>query len=132
MDAATATALSKPYWEGAEEGRLVLQKCGHCGKVRHYPRTLCDACYSFKAESVDARGTGTVHSWTVAHHAFHLSVADETPYELVTVDLDEGVRILGRMDVAGELRLGLPVRVTFRRNADGIPIPVFVSEGSTP
>jgi uncharacterized protein len=132
MDTTTATALSKPYWEGAEQGALVLQQCQSCGKIRHYPKVLCDACYSFKVAPVEARGTGTVHSWTVAHHAFHPSVADETPYHLVTVELDEGVRVLGRMDVADELRIGLPVQVSFRRNADGVPIPVFQPERSTP
>ena len=38
--------LSRPYWEAAAQGRLVLQCCSACGTVRHYPRVLCDVCYS--------------------------------------------------------------------------------------
>jgi len=91
-----STAVSKPYWEAAAAGRLVLQHCGACGKVRHYPRLLCDACYSDVVEWRPATGCGRVHSWTVAHHAFHKAFADELPYALVTVDLEEGVRALGR------------------------------------
>ncbi len=132
MDAATAERLSKPYWDGARQGKLVLQRCGQCGKIRHYPRVLCDACYSFNVEPVEAAGTGRVHSWTVAHHAFHPSVAEETPYHVVTVELDEGVRVLGRIDDPSDLHLGLPMRVGFRPGRDGDPIPAFTPQRSSP
>ncbi len=89
-------ALSRAYWEGAAEGRLLLQCCKACGKLRHYPRLLCDACYSDAVEWKQAGGGGRIHSWTVAHHPFHPAFVDELPYTLVTVDLDEGPRALGR------------------------------------
>jgi uncharacterized OB-fold protein len=120
------TESSRSYWAGAEQGRLVLQRCGRCGRIRHYPQLLCDVCYSFDVEDVEASGSGTVHTWTVAHHAFHPSVASEIPYVLVTVDMDEGVRVLGRFRGGDDLHLGLPVRITFERGADGVPLPVFL------
>ncbi|MGS0743229.1 Zn-ribbon domain-containing OB-fold protein [Glaciimonas sp. GG7] len=89
------TELSRPYWEAAAEGRLVLQHCAACNKPRHYPRLLCDACYSTSVVWKPASGAGKIHSWTVAHHAFHPAFAADLPYTLVTVDLDEGVRALG-------------------------------------
>lgn len=88
--------LSRPYWEAAATGQLVLQQCTACGTVRHYPRLLCDLCYSDAVTWQPASGAGRVHSWTVAHHAFHPGFAAELPYVLVTVDLDAGVRALGR------------------------------------
>lgn len=105
--------LSQPYWEAAVAGRLVLQRCGSCGKVRHYPRLLCDACYSNSVVWQEASGHGRVHSWMVAHHAFHPGFADELPYTLVTVDLDEGVRALGRWLGTGPLAIGTPVQARF-------------------
>jgi len=90
------TPLSAPYWEAAAQGRLLLQQCASCGKVRHYPRMLCDACYSAQTDWFQACGRGKVHSWTVCHHAFHPSFVADLPYTLVTVDLEEGVRALGR------------------------------------
>lgn len=118
--------LSEAYWKGAREGRLVLQKCGDCGRIRHYPQVLCPACQSFAVEHVDAAGTGTVHSWTVSHHAFDRAFVDETPYALVTVDMDEGVRVLGRFSGDHEaLRLELPVHIVFEAGQDGAPQPVF-------
>jgi uncharacterized OB-fold protein len=116
--------LSGAYWEGAERGKLVLQRCGRCGKIRHYPRVLCDACYSFDVEPFEAQGRGTIHSWTVAHHAFDPAFADATPYVLLTVDMEEGVRVLGRY--TGQPRMGAPVRITFMPAPDGSPMPVFV------
>lgn len=106
------TPLSKPYWDAAAKGRLVLQRCAKCGKIRHYPRLLCDNCYSDSVEWQTATGRGRVHSWTVAHHAFHKAFADELPYTLVTVDLEEGVRALGRW-TGGKLAIGVPVEARF-------------------
>jgi len=105
--------LSRPYWEAAAQGQLVLQRCTGCGKMRHYPRLLCDNCYSDAVEWIPSSCTGTVHSWTVAHHAFHPAFAAELPYTLVTIDLDEGVRALGRWRGDVALALGLNVRGRF-------------------
>lgn len=104
--------LSRPYWEAAAQGQLVLQRCSVCGKMRHYPRLLCDNCYSDAVEWIPSSGAGTVHSWTVAHHAFHPAFAAELPYTLVTIDLDEGVRALGRW--RGEVALSLGLKVIGR------------------
>ena len=117
--------ISGPYWDGAAEGRLVLQRCADCGKIRHYPRPLCDRCWSFAVEPFEASGRGVVHSWTVAHHAFDPALRGETPYVLVTVDLDEGVRALGRLagDVAPSI--GLDVHATFVPRPAEVPLLVF-------
>lgn len=105
-------ALSQPYWEAALNGRLVLQCCAACAKVRHYPRLLCDRCFSSEVNWIPATGRGTVHSWTVAHHAFHAAFAAELPYTLVTVDLEEGVRALGLWR-GGVLTIGTVVQGRF-------------------
>lgn len=105
-------ALSRPYWEAASQGRLVLQRCCECAKVRHYPRLLCDGCHSNRVEWIPASGRGRIHSWTITHHAFHPSFKAELPYALVTVDLEEGVRALGRWR-GGALSVGLLVAARF-------------------
>jgi uncharacterized OB-fold protein len=123
----TPTADTQPYWDGLNEGRLRLQCCADCGKLRHYPRPVCDACFSMNATWKDASGDGRVHSWTVTHHAFHPGWKADLPYTLVTVDLDEGVRMqaqLRRLD-ASELRIGLPVRVAYEKATEGLMLPVF-------
>jgi uncharacterized protein len=114
--------MSRPYWDAAAKGRLTLQCCAECGKKRHYPQLLCSHCYSDKVVWNDASGRGIIHSWTVAHHAFHPGFATDLPYTLVTIDLDEGVRALGlwRSDVLP--KTGLPVHGQFETRDDGIDL----------
>jgi uncharacterized protein len=126
------STLTQPYWDGTAAGELRIQHCAACGKARHYPRYLCDACHSFDVVWKACSGVGTVHSWTVAHHAFHPAFKEDLPYTLVAVDLAEGVRALGRFsapDGAG-LRLGLPVRLSFTPGAGGFALPLFSPQGS--
>jgi hypothetical protein len=120
--------VSLPYWQGLEQGVLSLQRCLRCKHLRHYPRPVCDRCYSMEVEWVEASGRGAIHSWTVAHHAFHPGFVADLPYVLAVVDLEEGVRAMGRLrGVAhGELRIGLPVEVTVAQRDDGLALPVFV------
>jgi len=125
------TPESQPYWDGAAAGRLRLQRCAACGLVRHYPQLVCTQCYSLAVEWIEASGHGQVHSWTVAHHAFHPAFKAELPYTLVTVDLAEGPRAMGRLDPGSQARLciGLPVQVSFPHDTDGVALPVFTAEG---
>lgn len=121
-----ASDLTRPYWQGAAEGKLLIQRCPDCGTLRHYPRYICDHCHSFETEWVPSSGRGRVHSWMVAHHPYHPAFA-AVPYTLVTVELEEGVRALGRYvepDGAG-LRLDLPVTLRMETVADGVALPLF-------
>jgi uncharacterized OB-fold protein len=121
------TPETQPYWDGLLQGRLRLQRCADCGKIRHYPRPMCDACWSMNTDWVDASGNGTVHSWTITHYAFHPGFKGDLPYILLTVDLPEGVRMnaQARGIDASQLRLGLPVVVAFDPVKDDLTLPVF-------
>jgi len=120
---------TQPYWDGLNEGRLMLQKCAACGKLRHYPRPVCDACYSMQAEWVEASGRGRVHSWTVTHHPFNIGFKRELPITLATVDLAEGVRMQVQLRGVGpeRLRIGLPVELRYERAKEGLTLPFFVT-----
>lgn len=116
---------SRPYWEGLEQQKLMLQQCAGCGRTRHYPRPMCDACYSTEVRWITASGRGTVYSWTVTHQPFNPGFRDELPMVLATVDLEEGVRMLAHLrEVAPEqVRIGLPVKVEFERAREGLTLP---------
>ncbi len=120
--APATSELARLYWEAAAQGRLVLQSCSACGKVRHYPRLLCDACYSDAVTWVPSDARGKIHSWTTAHHAFHPAFVAELPYLLVTVDLDEGVRALGRWRGSATMAIGLPVIGKFEPRDGGVDL----------
>jgi uncharacterized OB-fold protein len=121
------TPETQPFWDGLKERRLRLQKCADCGKIRHYPRPMCDACFSMNADWTDAAGTGTIHSWTITHYAFHPGWKGDLPYTLLTVDLPEGVRMNAQARGIPEaaLRVGLPVKVVYDAVTDDLTLPVF-------
>ncbi len=121
------TAESQPYWDGLREHRLMLQRCTRCLTPRHYPRPMCASCHSLDAEWFEAAGVGTVHSWTVSHHAFHPGFKDATPYTLVTADLDAGVRMVAPLAMPPDqpLSLGAPVVLEYHDVSNELTLPRF-------
>ena len=122
----TPTRESQPFWESLRAGVLRLQRCADCGTVRHYPRPVCPACHSMEDDWVTAAMTGTVHSWTVSHHAFHPFFRRNLPQTFVTVDLPEGVRMLAPLrGEPDELAVGRAVTIGVEALDDNWSIPVI-------
>jgi uncharacterized OB-fold protein len=121
------TPDTQPHWDGLARGEYLIQRCRDCGKLRHYPRPVCDGCWSMAHDWVPASGRGTLHSWTVCHHPFHIGFKARSPYVLVTVALEEGVRAIGQLRELGpdDLRLGLELRIGFEQEGDGPVLAVF-------
>jgi uncharacterized OB-fold protein len=122
------TPDSKPHWDGLREGRFLVQRCGSCATLRHYPRPLCSACFSFEHDWVPVAGEGTVHSWTVCHHAFLPSFKAQLPYIVVVADLKENLRVnLPLLGVsADEVRIGMPVRIAYNPVDANLTLPALV------
>jgi uncharacterized protein len=118
---------TKPFWDGCNEGRLLLPQCGACRTFRWPPGPMCPACQSGTTDWVEAAGTGEVYSWVIVHHAAYPALADQVPYVIALVELPEGIRILG--NVAGcapdDVRAGLSVEVVFEEIADSELLPNF-------
>ena len=105
------------FWEGTAAGELRIQRCGGCGALRHPPGPMCPACGAAEPGYVVATGTGEVYSYVVQHHP--PIPGKKLPIVVVLVQLPEGVRMVGELlDVGPErVRIGLPVRAEFVRNA---------------
>ena len=103
---------SRPYWDGLAEERLRLQRCSGCGSHRFPAMPGCPGCGGEDWEWVDAAGTGRLYSWVTVHQAFSPDFADDTPYTIATVELDEGCRVLARLEdtPAPKVDLRLAVR----------------------
>jgi hypothetical protein len=117
--------VTTPFWEAAARHELVLQYCGSCGAVRHPPRPVCPSCLSWESRWKPASGRGTVWSWVVAHPPVLPAFADKAPYNVVVVELDEGVRMVGNMlDIANdEIHEGMAVEVAWEDVEEGITLP---------
>ena len=128
------------FWDGTAAGELRIQRCAKCGVLRHPPGPMCPACGEASTAGVAggegytvAAGTGEVFSYVVHHHP--PVPGKRLPMVVALVQLPEGVRILGEMPGVrpDQVRIGLPVRVTFTRAGDmSLPSWGLSAEGALP
>jgi hypothetical protein len=120
---------SRPFFDGAAAGRLMLQRCVPCGQWMWPVAPRCIACMSGDIEWAPSAGLGTLYSFSLVHQVYHPGFAEEVPYNVAFVDLDEGVRVT--TNVVGvahqDLRVGLRLQAVFEPIAEGIFLPRFRS-----
>ncbi|MER6840543.1 Zn-ribbon domain-containing OB-fold protein [Streptomyces platensis] len=110
--------FTRPYWEAAAEGRLLLRRCRAegCGAAHHYPREFCPYCWSEDVGWEPATGRATLYTWSVVHRNDLPPFGDRVPYVAAVVDLAEGPRMMTEITDCPEpeLRIGMPLVVHFR------------------
>ena len=111
----TPTALSQPFWDAAQQGRLTYQRCGTCAHAQLYPRQLCTQCWGEDLRWDTASGLGTVWTYTIVHKPGHPAWLPETPYVVAIVELTEGPRLVANIlgCPPGEVHIGQSVVATF-------------------
>ena len=102
---------TKPFWDGAKAGKLMVQYCKDTGRFQHYPRPVSIFTGSRNLEWREVSGKGTVFSYTIAHRGTPAFVGAE-PYAIVSVTLDEGVNLIAGMVhcKAEDLKVGMKVK----------------------
>lgn len=122
-----STPANEPYWQGLREHRLLVQRCSGCAKLRHYPRPMCDACYSMDYDWHEISGHGTVYSWAITHHPFHPAFKRDVPYVTVTAEFGDGIRIQAPLTDkgTGRLALGAAVVVEFVDVDERLTVPAL-------
>ena len=123
----TISGETKPYWDHCRRGELLIQKCDSCEEYQFYPRGICANCWSNDIQWVTASGKGTVWTFTVTYQNGTPGFADEVPYVLALVELEEGVRMFTNIVDCDptSVCIGMPVEVTFVRATDQITVPYF-------
>lgn len=123
----TITDLNRPFWEGCRDGKLVLQRCAECGNVRYPIREICPKCLSEAYRWEQMSGRGEVMSRLIFHQVYHQAFAEDVPYNVVLVRLEEGARMFS--NVVGveneQIRVGDRVQVVFDPVTDEVTIPRF-------
>ncbi len=120
-------ALTQPYWDGVLQRELRIQQCQDCRQVWHPPLHRCPHCHSEHVAWVATAGRAVLYSYTVVHHAAHVAVADRVPYLVALATLQEGPRVVCNLlncDRA-QVRIGMPLSLTFQQIADGVWLPQF-------
>lgn len=140
VGAKTLTAIKKvggdhldlPFWEGTAQGQFLLHRCDACG--RHYwPASRCILHGNAAMAWVPASGRGTVHTYTIMHHAYAPRMAARLPYCVAVLELEEGpffhTNIVDcSMDA---VHVGMAVSARFEQDEDsGLTLPVFAPAGA--
>ncbi len=111
---------TKPFWDAAAEGRLLIKQCAACGEFHHYPRANCPFCFSSDTRWHTASGRGTIYSYSVMRRA-------PVPYAIAYVTLAEGVTMMTTIVDCDldTIRIGQQVRLVFKPSDGGPPVPMF-------
>jgi len=124
-----ADELSAPFWNGARERRLVIQRCADCNYYNHPPRPFCDACLSQRLEFQAVSGRGSIYSYTVMHQRDVAGFEHEAPFINIVVELEEQPLLLMVANLPSSererVRVGAPVEVVFEERGEGLIIPQF-------
>lgn len=130
----TVDDASRPFFDGALEGRLMLRRCRVCGThmwpvggIRTPLRPRCIECFSGDLEWAPATGRGTLYSFALMHQVYHPAFAAEVPYNISVIELEEGVRMTASVTGCSndQLWIGMPLEVTFEQLDERVAIPRF-------
>jgi uncharacterized OB-fold protein len=118
------------FWAAVGAGTIQLRSCDNCGTVFVLPLPSCPECGSDRLTLRESEGSGSLYSWVVVHIPFGDGLAEQVPYVVAAVELDEGARIFARLEGVDHESLedGLRIRATFPVE-EGRPPIVFVPEG---
>jgi uncharacterized protein len=121
--------LTRFFWEGVAEHRLMILRCDACGFYIHWPRVVCPNCLGISLTPAEVSGDATLVTWTFPSQPFDPYFQAHIPYALAVVELVEqdGLKMVTNLvdyDSDG-LRIDMPVRVAYREVGPGVTLPLF-------
>lgn len=108
------------YLEHLKTGELAYQVTAS-GEAVFYPRAVAPVTGGDLSWRV-SKGLGTVYSTTVVHYR------DEQPLNVALIDMDEGFRLMSRVEDIDPMQVKIGMRVKFRAHPGDqkqAPYPVF-------
>ena len=113
------------FWEGARQGKLLIQRCTGCRTLRHPPGPVCPSCHSFDWDALEASGRGTVYSFVVMHYP-EVPPFD-SPNSIGLIELEEGTRLIAQLIgiAPSAIKIGQQVQVEFHTFDDDLALPQF-------
>ena len=113
----------------------MFQRCTLCGTNVFYPRDICPGpnCFGVGTlEWVESYGRGSVYSFTIPYHPAHPSFAEDGPYILAIIELEEGWRMNSNViNIDPQaVQIGMPVEVVWDDVTPEITLPKFQPRGT--
>ena len=118
---------SLPFWEGCRRHELLLQRCARCRTFWFPPSILCPECLSTAWEWTKISGRGEIYSFVIFHRTYHTGFADEIPYVVAVVELEEGPRLMSNIIECEPhaVRCEIPVEVVFEDVSETVTLFKF-------
>lgn len=119
--------FNREFWAAAHRHELRLQCCNSCNRLWAPNGPVCPHCFSDDFHWKRLSGRGKIASWVIFHKLYHPGFANDLPYNVAFVELDEGPRLISNIvGVASEdLQIGMPVEVMFEDISAEISLPKF-------
>jgi uncharacterized OB-fold protein len=113
------------WFEACTQRKLLIQRCGSCGRLRHPARPMCSRCRSTRWDAIEASGRGTVYSAVEVHRPTVPGL--DYPLAVGLIDLDEGVRLVARLLDVGpdDDVIGCPVMLEWPDVEPSRMLPTF-------
>jgi uncharacterized OB-fold protein/acyl dehydratase len=113
------------FFEGARQGKLLVQRCASCSRLRHPPAPACRWCHSLEWDTVQSSRRATLYSYVVVHHP--QVPAFDYPLVVGLAELEEGTRLVADMiDVEPqEVSIGMTLEVALHAYDDELTLPVL-------
>ena len=107
--------LTKPFWEAAKRGELIIPYCNSCSNLFFFPRDVCPNCFSKDLDWKKMSGKGHVYTYTHVRQAVHPSFQSANGHIYAIVQLDEGPKIPSGISGCepNEVYVDMPVSVVF-------------------
>jgi hypothetical protein len=93
----TFEGVDAPFWDAAQAGRLVVQRCERCGAAWWPAIERCGDCDGGRLAWSEVAPEGRVWSYAIYHRRFDARLDVELPYAVAAVELDAGVCLPGRI-----------------------------------
>lgn len=121
--------LTRPFWEAADKGRLVIQSCTDCDDyLQHPPQPDCSACgHGDALDWKEMSGRGKIYNYCVVYDTPVASLHEDQPFNLAVITLDDDPSIQMYSHLPGtpvdEVPIGAAVEVIFEPTANGQVVP---------
>jgi uncharacterized OB-fold protein len=109
------------YLTHLQAGRFMIQRSRSTGRYTFYPRIAIPGTGETDLEWVEASGAGTVYAITVNR-------SRDGAYNIALIDLDEGPRMMSRVEGIETVPIGTRVRARVAQSGDEPAIVFDVAE----
>jgi uncharacterized OB-fold protein len=124
------TEQSKPFWDAAKAGQLLLPRCDHCGTFHTYFEPWCSHCGGEGVHWEALKGHGKIWANCRFNRVYFPGFEAELPYNVAIVELDEGPRLVTNIiglatGALSEFPIGMEVDAVFDAVTDEVTLVKF-------